>query len=192
MIEYNTTVEFTFTFTGIPHISYELKEAIQKFLKMNTSPKDYINCEIDTQESNIVVTTNVNFPQMKLYELKQQIPKMIEAIQNKHKDDEEMEKEFVMNWDKKPLKEDQGSVCGREFARNINKVYTCFKDCKRAKNWEAASLYASDFDDLCEVLKLFQQSEYKEAYFKYRHMDTAAREWVPSTVRKMLVDKAGM
>lgn len=192
MIEYNTKVEFTFTFTGIPHLSYELKEAIHKFLEKNTSPKDYISSDIDSQESSIVVTTNVNFPQNKLYELTQKIPKMIETIQKKHKDDEKMAIEFVMAWDKKPLNVDQDSDRMRDFARSINKVYKSFKVCKSVKNWEGASLYASDFEDLCEVMTLTEKSEYKEAYFKYRHMDTAAREWVPSAVIQMLLDKAGM
>lgn len=193
MITINTKVTRTYTINGITDVSYELKEAIQKFLLMNTSPKDEISTEIDDDGKNIIVTSTVDFHCMKLFELQQSIPKMIEAIQKKHRKDEILTKKAVLAWKKKKLpkgyfKSDRMT----KFVEVVNDIHDSFTMCKKIKDWNVALCYAGDFDDLVNILTLIDKSEYKEAYHAYRSLDTIVRDDVPEEVVQMLIDKAGM
>lgn len=186
---------YTYYIEELPSVSYELKEQIEKFLQKNISSKDDVSATIDTESKKrrIVVSSNVEFPYMKMYQLKEKIPAMIADIENKDKKKNEEDKEYVMGLKLIAMARNiYKSERLNEFVDSANEVYDNFLDCKREEDWEMARCYAEDYKDLLNILTLIEKSEYKEAYHEYRSMDTSAREWVPSSVVQMLVDKARM
>jgi hypothetical protein len=195
MINITCKKTYTYLIDGIDSISYELKELIVKFLMQNTSPKDEISAEIESlgKKNIIIVTSNVEFPYMKMYKLQEKIPQMIEELNNKDKKKKAEDKEYVMGLKLiKMARNVYKSERLNEYVDSVNNVYDNFLDCKREKNWEMARCYADDYKDLLNILTLIEKSEYKEAYHEYRSMDTAVREWVPSSVVQMLQTKSGM
>ena len=196
MINITCKKTYTYYIDELPSVSYELKELIVKFLEKNTSPKDEITAEIDCQGDKhhiIVVTSNVEFPYMKMYKLQEAIPQMIEELNNKDKKKNDEDKEYVMGLKLiKMARNVYKSERLNEFVDSANKVFDLFVEYKKEKDWEMAHCYADDYKDLLNILTLIEKSEYKEAYHEYRSMDTAVREWVPSSVVQMLQTKSGM
>lgn len=194
MINITTKVTYIHTIKGVTSISYELKEMIVKFLKRNTSKSDVIEVDFNyTGSDDIIVTSSVNFPQMKIFELQEEIPKMIKVIKDKENKKKNEDKEFVENWKKiKMAPNVYKNPILNMYVDSANRVFDNVMVYKREKDWGMARCSAADYEDLLNILTLIEKSEYKEAYFEYRHMDTAVREWVPDSVVQMLIDKAGM
>ena len=194
MINITCKKTYTYFIDDLPSVSYELKELIVKFLEKYNDPKAEISAEIDCQGNHhhiIVVTSNVEFPYAKLFKLQEMIPWMIVDIENKDNKKKEEDKEYVMGLKLiKMARNVYKSERLNEYVDGANHVFDNFMDCKREKDWGMARCYADDYKDLLNILSLIEKSEYKEAYHEYRSMDTAAREWVPSSVVEMLQNKA--